>query len=155
MAQDFKTRFDINLPAVPSASDRELHRELLIVYNSIRLLSSALEKRNSFPIVFETTIGLNVLVSITDVAGVATARVASYGVNEAHGFVSVPATAGNVGEITLVGYSDNPLSTAPAGTKLWLGVNGLWVTTNPGAGSQRVGYKMSAVRTWISPVLIP
>lgn len=156
MAQDFNTRFDIGLPAVPNTVDRELHRELLVIYNSIKLLSSALEKRSSFPIVFQDTIELYQAISVSDSGGTPVAILAQHGVRECHGFASVAATAGKVGEITLIGYIDNPLFSSPAGSKVYVGATaGQFTSVSPGAGAQRVGYKLATTRLWVSPQLLP
>lgn len=157
MAQDLKQKFNIKLPSVPSTNDRELYRELLVVYNSIRLLANSLEKSRSFPILFGDTMAVNTLVNINDSAGSTVARLSQYGVNECRGFVSVPAAAGSIGEVTLIGYFDfeTPIG-VPIGSRLWASATpGAIAGASPGVGSQRIGYTLSPTRVWFQPNWIP
>lgn len=154
MAQDQKTRFDIKLPSTPSADDPALQAQLQTIYTSIRLLANQVEVMHKRKLNFGATMSIGTLVSIYDAGGGLTACVpAGYGLNECHGIVTTAATIGLVGEIMLLGVFDLFTGLTGVGAKLWVSATpGVITGASPGAGSQRIGYILSATEIWFDPM---
>lgn len=155
MAQDLKQDFNIRLPSVPHTNDPELNSELLIVYNSMRLLADQVERRYRLYVPFGATLGVGVLVYFYDAgAGVQTVQAAAYGVNEANAVTTIAATAGSSGEVMLLGKLAG-FTGLTIGQKFWLSaVPGAFTAASPGANSQRVGYALSTTELWVNPMMM-
>ena len=154
MAQDFS--FDFNLPASPDSNiaDPVLYKELLIVYNSMKLIAEGIDKKYARVVKFNSGMTVGTIVNFFDNAGETQARPAAYGVSEAHGFVSIAAGAGQFGEVKTLGWIEYNTSITVAGQKIWLSASAGSITgASPGAGSQRIGYFVSDRVMFFIPML--
>jgi hypothetical protein len=157
MAQDLKFRFDIKLPAQPKVQDDPiLQGHLGIVYNSIKLLANQVEIMHKRKAAFGATMQVGTIVYFYDAgAGLQAALPAGYGTAECHAIVTTAANIGTVGEVLLFGLFDLYTSLPAIGTKLWASATPGGITSvNPGAGSQRIGYVLSATEIWFDPMLL-
>lgn len=156
MAQDFK--FDFNLPASPDANiDPVLYKELLIIYNSMRLLADQIENMYRRVVRFNGNYNVGDIVNFYDPGdGIPTVRYANYGGPEAQGFVSVRRDASGYGEVKTVGYIEYGTSITIPGQPIWSGATpGTISGASPGANSQRIGYFVTDRIMWFNAIVRP
>ena len=175
----YRSSINTGLPNIPDPPEPEFFAEFTRVYNAIRNLTIAIDSytgaipaeaanfsqtpvtssvisQNSLRVYvpFGVTIAFGQMVNLYNSGGL-TARLAAANVGglQAHGWCSIPATAGSYGEIMLGGLCRGVIGLTPGLTYYLSNTPGA-ISATAGTVSQKLGYSLGASELFFQPTLI-
>jgi hypothetical protein len=176
----YRSSINTGLPNIPDPPDPAFFAEFQRLYNAIRNLtlaidsytgaiaadssvysqtpiSSSILSQNLLRVYcpFGVTLAFGQMVNLYSNAGVLTARLAAANVAglPAHGWCSIPATAGSYGEVMLGGLCRGVSGLTP-GITYYLGNTPGTIAASAGTVSQKIGYGLGASSLFFNPALV-